>query len=54
MDTKFDTLPASLLGQYWKQIQSHEQAGTIVTAIAVVALTFVLYNVRLMEEWTGK
>ncbi|EFX01334.1 phenylacetate 2-hydroxylase [Grosmannia clavigera kw1407] len=45
MDAKFDTLSVSLLKNYWTQFQEHEQASTIATAVAVVVLTYVLYNV---------
>ncbi|CAK7234536.1 hypothetical protein SEUCBS140593_008976 [Sporothrix eucalyptigena] len=42
---KFESINAGLLGQYWQQMESHEQAGSVLTAIAVVALTYVLYTV---------
>ena len=45
MDAKLDVLDASLLRNYWSQMQSLEQAGAFITAVAVVVLTYVLYNV---------
>lgn len=42
---KFESINAGLLGHYWRQVQSHEQAGSVLTAIAVVALSYVLYTV---------
>ncbi|CAK7236028.1 hypothetical protein SBRCBS47491_009496 [Sporothrix bragantina] len=42
---KFDTINTNLLGHYWRQMQAHEQAGSVLTAVAVIALTYVLYTV---------
>ncbi|CAK7231998.1 hypothetical protein SCUCBS95973_008112 [Sporothrix curviconia] len=42
---KFDSIDAGVLGHYWRRMQSHEQAGSVLTAVAVVALTYVLYTV---------
>ncbi|CAK7274937.1 hypothetical protein SEPCBS119000_006429 [Sporothrix epigloea] len=42
---KFENINAGLLGRYWRHIQSHEQAGSIVTAVTVVLLSYVLYTV---------
>jgi hypothetical protein len=47
MDVKFDLRP-ELLGYRWAQLRDHEYAGPMLTALAVVLVTYVLYNVRFL------
>ncbi|CAK7264678.1 hypothetical protein SEPCBS57363_001202 [Sporothrix epigloea] len=42
---KFEIINAGLLGHYWRQMQSHEQSGSILTAVAVVVLSYILYTI---------